>query len=522
MKNKKIKFKGVLITIGVLLAVFGLFFLFRESEKFSEFVAQNLTRRVSDAMGKFTSKFTFSFLEVGVIVLAVSLIVLLGFAIEGLRRKKFKGVLKGLLIVLTVIIGGVDFYMLTAGAAYYRAPIALPIYGDFDERYGADEVQHAAESFLFDYYTLYNKLKDEGGVVRSPYSFDELNDVLNEEFKRLDGKYFFENTPRVKAVDNVWFMDIAMIGGIAFVPFGEANIDAARTSVNYIPSLMAHEIAHIKGVMRENEAELVSAYILITSENEYLRYCGYYRYIDYLISAIRISDPYDLEYEKADAFWRRSNSVSSYVYSDWEGYSDLEKHVLIPFFRLFSGFSGYINDLYLKFNGAENGSGSYENPYDEIDTGEIVPDSEERDEDGNIIPDTGRPITKPVYSDLHKLFFAIYEEGREWLTDGIMPPEPDRYTKIVAVPVGSLYLSMGDGFIIITPENVWTLFYTTEDGINKDEIIEPLFTIDLDALPDSIKTPDEQSRNIRHGNYWIWFGGGFVTSDGGIDVIIYS
>jgi hypothetical protein len=520
MKNKKVKFKGVLITIGVLLAVFGLFFLFRESEKFSEFITQNLTRRVSDAMGKLTSKFTFSFLEVGVIVLVVSLVVLLGFAIEGLRRKKFKGVLKGLLIVVTVVVAGVDFYMLTAGAAYYRAPIALPIYGDFDETYGADEVQKAAESFLFDYYTLYNKLKNEGGVVKSPYSFDELNDLLNEDFKRLDGKYFFENTPRVKAVDNVWFMDIASIGGIAFVPFGEANIDAT-TYESYIPDYMAHEIAHIKGVMREAEANLVSAYILITSENEYLRYCGYYKYIGNLADAIEISDPYDLKLEKTYAFARRKNSVSSSGGSSWEGYSDFEEHVLIPFFKLFTGFSGYINDLYLKFNGAENGSGSYQSPYDTIDTGETVPGSEEEDENGDIIPGTGRPVTKPVYSDLHKLFFSIYEEGRPWLTDGIMPPEPDRYTKIVAVPVGSLYLSMGDGFIIITPENVWTLFYTTEDGINKDEVIEPLFTIDLDALPESIKTPDEQSRNIRHGNYWIWFGE-FIPSDGGIDLIIYS
>jgi hypothetical protein len=497
MKGKKVKFKGVLIAIGALVAFFGLIFLLRENETISEFITQNLTRHMSDAMGKLTSKFTFSFLEVGFIALVISAAVLLILGIVGLKRKKFKAVFKGFLIALTVVIACVDFYMLTVGVTYYRAPIDLPIYGDFDETYGADEVQHAARSFLYDYDNLYNKLeKDDKNVITSPYSLDELNDLLHEEFKRLDGKYFFDHTPRVKAFDNTWFLEcIGGIGGIEFVPFGEANIDAT-TYKNYIPSLMAHEIAHTRGVMRENEANLVAAYILITSENEYLRYCGYLDYIGDLADAIRISDVYESKNEWE--FRNRLVFLSSSGYLTKE-YSMLEYHILIPFFKLFTGLGAYINDLYLKFNGAENGVESYKSPYGTRETGEMRPD--------------GRPVVKPIYSDLHKLFFSIYEEGRPWLTDVLIPPSDDPAPSVPVVKIevvkasaGSLYLSMGEGFVIITPENIWTFYTTDKDGVNRNETIEPFFEVDFDALPESLKVPEEEYRTIRHGNYLIQFG----------------
>jgi hypothetical protein len=496
-KTKKVKFKSVLIAIGALVAFFGLIFLLRENEKIAEFITQNLTRHISDAAGKFTSKFTFSFLEAAVIALIIALVVLLVVAVECLRKKKFKGVLKGFLIVLTIIIAYVDFYALTAGAAFYRAPIALPIYGDFDETYGADEVQKAAESFLFDYYTLYHKLeKDDYGEIKAPYILDELNDLLYEEFKRLDGKYFFENTPRVKAIDNAWFMDLAGKAGYAFVPFGESNIDATGYA-NYIPSTMAHEIAHSKGVTREAEANLVSAYILITSENEYLRYCGYLDYLGDLATAIKISDVYD--FERAKTFLNKKTSLSSYGTSTSE-YSMLEEHVLIPFTKLFAGLFSIYDGIYVDVN-------SYESPYGTIETGETHPD--------------GSPVVKPIYSDLHKLFFSIYEEGRPWLTDEIMksPIYVEIFIEQINVPLGSIYFSMGgdsinDGFIIITPDNVWTL-YTTEytDGsfVNKKEIIEPLFEIDFDDLPEAIKIPEKQYRTVMHGAYYIIFGSNLIA-----------
>jgi hypothetical protein len=502
MKGKKVKFKGVLIAAVVLAAVLGAAFIIRENAEAAEFITRNITRRMSDAAGEFTSKFTFSFLEVGFIIVVVFAAVLIVLGLIGLKKKKFKRVFKGFLVILTVVIAFADFYMLTVGVTYYRAPIDLPVYGDFDERYGADEVQKAAESFLYDYSALYHKMeKRNGNVVISPYSFDELNDLLYEEFKRLDGEYFFDHTPRVKAIYNTWFLDLAGFDGIASVPFGEANIDAAMVE-NFMPATMAHEIAHIKGVMREAEANLVSAYILITSENEYLRYCGYLNYLRKLADAIRISDVYDLERERA--FKERIDALSPYRMAARQ-YSKFEEQVLLPFFEVFDIFNGDVNDLYLKLNGAENGVGSYESPYGTRETGETRPD--------------GRPVVKPVYSDLHKLFFSVYEADYAWLPDEVLngndggsednsednPGYIIIVTEIINVPSGSLYLSMGEGFVIVTTDGVWTL-YTTEDGKNKNQIIEPLFQIDFDALPESMKPPDGGFRIIRHGYYIIQFG----------------
>ncbi|MDR2090863.1 MAG: DUF3810 domain-containing protein [Clostridiales bacterium] len=518
MKGKKVKFKGVLIALAVLSAFFGLFVLLKENEKFSEFIAQNFTRHISGAAGRLTSAVEFSVLEAFILALIAAAFVLLVLAVIGLKKKKFKIVSKGFLIVSAIVIGGVDFYTATAGVLYYRAPISLPIYGDFDERYGAEEVEKAAESFLYDYYTLYNKLeKDEYGEVVSPYTIGELNEILKEEFKRLDGKYFFEYTPNVKSIDNVWFMDLAKIVGVAFVPFGEANIDADYYG-NFIPDIAAHEIAHTKGVMREAEANLTSAYILLTSENEYLRYCGYVRYMWDLGEAVRLSDFYDDE--KTAGFNRRANAFRSYG-SYGRNYSEFEKNVLIPIFKVFGGIIGSLNDTYLKFFGADDGVGSYDSPSAIIDSGEIIPGTEERDGDGEVIPGTGLPVMKPEYSDLHKLFFSIYEEGYDWLTDGIAPmPKTKFAVESVDVPDGSFCFATAGGAVIAAPDGTWTLYYTTEDGENKNETIEPFFEIDFDNLSEWTDFSHAEGCFFNYGYYSLVIGKYFRIYGGATCVVV--
>ena len=65
----------------------------------------------------------------------------------------------------------------------------------------------------------------------------------------------------------------------------------------------------------------------------------------------------------------------------------------------------WFNDLYLKINGAQNGEGSYDNPWDVIETPVENPDTGETE-----------IVYEPVYSEIHKIFFGLYEKKADKLS----------------------------------------------------------------------------------------------------------
>ena len=65
----------------------------------------------------------------------------------------------------------------------------------------------------------------------------------------------------------------------------------------------------------------------------------------------------------------------------------------------------FFNDLYLKINGANNGTGSYDDGNKSDVITPIDPDTGEPEKD----PDTGKPVVIPVYSAAQKMYFKLYE-----------------------------------------------------------------------------------------------------------------
>jgi hypothetical protein len=413
MKKNKTKFQKLLpliITVLSLVAVLVAAGLLRQNQAVADWMTDNVARRVSGAMGKLTSRLSFSLFEWSVVFFFSAIITLLVFFVRAAIKKKGFKIIKGFLITAVAVLAILDVYTLTAGMAYYRGPLALPIYdGDYNKTYGDEEVKTVAEIFLKDFAAISQKMqRDELGRVISPYNTSELNALLSEEFKRLDKEYFFEYTPNAKSMTNSWFLAMSGIWGITFVPYGEANV-SAYVPPSYVPYVTAHEMAHAKGVMRENEAELVSCYLLITSENEYLRYSGYFSWFNSLKSAYLLN--FDASVESA---W----TLPDEIYAEYRAKPDYwwEKGILQHIKNAWSNVNDFINNIYLKSNGAENGTGSYDNPSGTIDTGKIVPGTEEHDPDtGEIIPGTGVHITEPVYSDIHRIFFYVYETNPAWL-----------------------------------------------------------------------------------------------------------
>ncbi|MCL2798347.1 MAG: DUF3810 domain-containing protein, partial [Firmicutes bacterium] len=261
-----------------------------------------------------------------------------------------------------------------------------------------------------------DKLRDEKGNTKSPYTPQQLSKKLQKEFKRLDGNgYFFKYTPRAKVIQNSWFMSSTRISGIAFLPGGEPNINGMPHSTSF-PQVMAHEIAHTKGVMRENEANLVSYYVLLTSLDPYLRYCGYLETITWMRTAAgyggnldadgKLLDPSGYFDDTGDLdpggknFSRYSQmyplNATIEGYQMWKFWSEY-KSPLQWADDLLEKAGEFFNDLYLKLSGVKEGTDSYRQP----------------DNPPVYIPPP-KPTDPPAYSlsynEIQRIFFMIYEE----------------------------------------------------------------------------------------------------------------
>ena len=99
---------------------------------------------------------------------------------------------------------------------------------------------------------------DSNGEIILPYSKNSLIEKLRIEYERIKDDYYSSYTPKAKALGSSPLFTSVGIVGMYFGVLGEANYNTYSTNAE-LPFYIAHEMAHGKGVMRENDAQLVAA-----------------------------------------------------------------------------------------------------------------------------------------------------------------------------------------------------------------------------------------------------------------------
>ncbi len=380
----------------VLLLVF-LLWVRTLSVAFSDFVCRYIARPWVRIVGRLQSLFPFSVFEACIIYVIALAVALLVAMILLLVRKRGAEVLCGLCGVIIAVLSVFNLYTLLVGFSYYRPAAPVP---QSEREYEPAEVTAMVRYFADDYNRLAEKLpRDKNGDVISPYSLRELSAKLQSEYARLDNRYYYDYTPRAKGIANSWVLTLNNISGITFVPLGEPTINK-QTPASDIPQTMAHEMAHAKGVMREGEANFVAYYLLLSSDDEYLRYCGYFSVFYALLPAVNANssiktDYYEIRRNIHPAIVRETDNA----YRFW---ADKSKQPGLSGFinRITEKIGDFMNDIFLKSNGASNGNDSYG---DKVDDGEII-------DNGTTDPDTGEIFYDVTYSSVQKMFFAVYEQ----------------------------------------------------------------------------------------------------------------
>lgn len=264
-----------------------------------------------------------------------------------LARREMLAAISTLMVILIAALSVMGIYNFTAGFAYNRAEMPMAY---AEKTVNILDARAVAEDYIAELAALTDKMEfdEETGYVVCPYPYAQLNKVLQKEYARLTDGYFTAFTPNVKKIASGWVMSNMHLTGVAFSPFGEANVNSL-TPTRSLPVVMAHEIAHIKGVMREDDANLLAYYICLTAEDDFVRYCGYaYTVMNVLNATYSRSDNYYSEtyYARVPEPVRRERTA---INSFWASYT------------LFDDIADWFNDLYLKFNGT-GGTSDYVDP----------------------------------------------------------------------------------------------------------------------------------------------------------------
>lgn len=329
-----------------------LYFILPHFPTFTEYAfSRGIFRVFSFVIGGLTSLIPISIGEFLLILSPLLLIAVIIIFIVRLRRSQKKSAtvaafIKGILFTASCIC---LLYMFMHGANYYRYPLSQLMELDVKPR---------EASFL---YEVTCDLAQRASQAREECELDEngnmkLTDDIFEMSKQVENgyTYLYKDYPYlkgiVKKVKPVVFLSHAWsytgFSGVYFVWAGEANINIDMPDFT-IPSCAAHEIAHTRGIAKENECNFLSFLSCINSDYADFRYSGYMLALRNCLNQLYSADK--------ELFYDAYTYVSDGAYSDIVALNEY----LDQFEGEVNEAAGNFNDNFIKVQGVESGSKSY-------------------------------------------------------------------------------------------------------------------------------------------------------------------
>jgi hypothetical protein len=286
-----------------------------------------------------------SITEIAAVLIAIVLLILVvQFLVNLFKGRGVKAINKLLLAGVFVLVP-VTLYFFSCQLAYNREDIPLPFHQD-----------PVASSEFVDIYNYYaddinniiaNDLEFEAnGEIKSDFDLATLTDEVIAAHSIADDDYYHPFVGNVKGMLSSPLFTELQITGLAFAPFGEANINTLNTKIG-LPLTIAHELAHTRGVMLEDDASQLAFYVCLNSDSPYLRYSAYaatFYQLEVMVSETYISAA---ERENLHPIDTTFNLSRNYVNSYWAEHD------------LLGDIGDKINDLYIKSSGIEDGTDSY-------------------------------------------------------------------------------------------------------------------------------------------------------------------
>lgn len=180
----------------------------------------------------------------------------------------------------------------------------------------AEELYSVAEDLVENINIINSEITfSNSGFSVMPYNLEQMNRHLIKAYDKLADKYdFIDNTyTRVKPVMLSEVMSYMHITGVYSFFTGEANINVGFPDYAVVFTA-AHELAHQRGIAREDEANFIAFLACTISDDPYIQYCGYVNMYEYIASALARTDP--------ELYLRSYNSINIDVQKELLAYND--------------------------------------------------------------------------------------------------------------------------------------------------------------------------------------------------------
>lgn len=316
---------------------------------YSRFVYRYVAQGISWVM----AFFPFSLAELA-LLLAVAF--LLFFLVKGfvlLVTKPFSVAgrvwMKWLHNAAVVLIYGVSVFILTCGVHYHRVPLEEHL------KYPAEQASAEELLALADY--LVQEVNGAATYTRRNLEGDMVPDLTFEGYKkeivraydsleRSTGLVVGGAFPATKPFLASRLMSYAYLSGFFFPWTLEANINK-DVPIFRMPAIMAHEQAHVRGFMRENEANFLTYLLARHTNNGDLKYSCLLLSFNYVINAL-----YKASIQEHGIIL---NKLSPRVMHDLRA----EQAYWKKYRTSFGEASQKVNNAYLKANAQKDGVASY-------------------------------------------------------------------------------------------------------------------------------------------------------------------
>ena len=320
---------------------------FRLSPTFSDFYNRYIGSAFRTVMAKATDWIPFSLAEALLYFIPVAVVL---FCIKLFRniQGETRYFVRCIFGVLSVLAAANSIFALNFAAGYHGRPLA-------DKLELEDRAVTAQE--LYDTITIVIDQVNEtaaqvdfqlDGSSRMPWDYFALSDVLCDAYEPLYEEYTFLSplNSNIKPLVISPLMTYTHISGVYSFYTGEANLNTNYPDYVCVYSA-AHELAHQRGIAREDEANFIAFLVCTGAEDPYLQYSGYLSMYSYLASALYYADP--ALYQQAVSALERPARGELAAYSRFfDKYRDSTA----------SKVSDMVNDTYLQSQGTA-GSVSY-------------------------------------------------------------------------------------------------------------------------------------------------------------------
>jgi len=263
----------------------------RVSVGFADFISNTIGRFIRTVFSYATYIFPFSVAEMMLWFSPVILGIVIYIAVKcaGRSWQSFSRFVSGFLALVMLIY---SLFTFSIGATYYGTKVA--------EKMGIDRRDVSAEELYQTALLLLEGasaeideiLYPEGTYSAMPYTYDEMNEKLNAAYAKVCEKYdgIDKLYSRTKPVILSPYWTYTHISGLYTFFTGEANVNT-----NYpdfiVASSAAHEMAHQRGVVSEDEANFISFVVCISSDDPFLRYAGYLDVYQNVASSLLSASP---------------------------------------------------------------------------------------------------------------------------------------------------------------------------------------------------------------------------------------